>query len=80
MNTCHLISNWLKHLTVASLFDIDTLEIAHCSKHCLLPLGNLGQALIIRSCHEDVIFTRKSHDCAGTEFVQRRLCWWLKVD
>ena len=33
-------------------------------------LGNLGQALFIRSCHEDVIFTRKSHNCAGTAFVQ----------
>ena len=29
-----------------------------------------GQALFIRSCHEDVIFTRKSHNCAGTAFVQ----------
>ena len=33
-------------------------------------LGNIGQALFIRSCHEDVIFTRKSHNCAGTAFVQ----------
>ena len=33
-------------------------------------LGNLGQAFFIRSCHEDVIFTRKSHNCAGTAFVQ----------
>ena len=32
--------------------------------------GNLGQALFIRSCHQDVIFTRKSHNCAGTAFVQ----------
>ena len=32
-------------------------------------LGNLGQAFFIRSCHEDVIFTRKSHNCAGTAFV-----------
>ena len=36
-------------------------------KHCLLPIG---QALFIRSCHEDVIFSRKSHNCAGTTFVQ----------
>ena len=28
------------------------------------------QALFVRSCHEDVIFTRKSHECAGTAFVQ----------
>ena len=33
-------------------------------------LGDLGQGLFIRSCHEDVIFTRKSHNCAGTAFVQ----------
>ena len=29
-----------------------------------------GKALFIRSCHEDVILTRKSHNCAGTAFVQ----------
>ena len=28
------------------------------------------QALFIRSCHEDVIFARKSHNCAGIAFVQ----------
>ena len=33
-------------------------------------MGDLGQALFIRSCREDVIFTRKSHNCAGTAFVQ----------
>ena len=33
-------------------------------------LGDLGQALFKRACHEDVIFTRKSHNCAGTAFVQ----------
>ena len=32
-------------------------------KHCLLPS-------FVRSCHEDVIFTRKSHNWAGTAFVQ----------
>ena len=37
---------------------------------CQTVLGDLGHALFMRSCHEDVIFTRKSHDCAGTEFVQ----------
>ena len=25
---------------------------------------------LIRSCHEDVILTRNSHNCAGTAFVQ----------
>ena len=33
-------------------------------------LGNLGQALFIKSCDEDVIFTRKSHNFTGTAFVQ----------
>ena len=33
-------------------------------------LGGFGQQLLIRSCHEDVILTKKSHDCAGTAFVQ----------
>ena len=33
-------------------------------------MGALGQALFRRSCHEDVIFTRKSYNCAGTAFVQ----------
>ena len=26
--------------------------------------------MLIRSCHEDVILTRKSHNCAGTASVQ----------
>ena len=33
-------------------------------------LGDFGQALWIRSCHEDVILRSKSHNCAGTAFVQ----------
>ena len=33
-------------------------------------LGDFRQALSIRSCHEDVILTRKSHNCAGNAFVQ----------
>ena len=33
-------------------------------------MGDLEQALFLRSCHEDAILTRKSHNCAGTEFVQ----------
>ena len=32
--------------------------------------GNFGQGLLIRSCHEDVILTRKNHNCAGTAFVE----------
>ena len=33
-------------------------------------LGDFGQALLIRSCHKDVVLKRKSHNCAGTAFVQ----------
>ena len=33
-------------------------------------LGDSGQALLIGSCHEDVILTRKSHNCAEAAFVQ----------
>ena len=53
-------------------FDIDDLETADCSIKLSIVsylLGNLGQALFIRSCDEDVIFTR-SHNCDGTPFVQ----------
>ena len=48
------------------LFDVDHLKIANCS----LPLGNFGQALCIRSCHEGLILTRKSHNCFGIAFIQ----------
>ena len=67
INTCHVISNILQ---LIPLFDI--LKIANCSllKHCLNFLGDFAQALLIRSRHEDVILTRKSHNCAGTAFVQ----------
>ena len=33
-------------------------------------LGNSGQALCIKSCREDLILTRKSHNCAGIAFIQ----------
>ena len=33
-------------------------------------LGNFGQALCIRLCHEDLILTSKSHNCAGIAFIQ----------
>ena len=33
-------------------------------------MGNFGQALCIRSCHEDLILTRKSHNWAGIAFIQ----------
>ena len=54
------------------LFDVDHLEIANCSNLTIVffPLGNFGQSLCIRSCHEDLILTRKSHNCAGIAFIQ----------
>ena len=55
------------------LFDADHLEIANCSNLTIVfyLLGNFGQALqCIRSCHEDLILTRKSHNCAGIAFIQ----------
>ena len=33
-------------------------------------MGHSGQALCIRLCHEDMILTRKSHNCAGIAFIQ----------
>ena len=55
--------------------DDDDLQIANCSIKSLsftfwAILGNFGQAMLIRSCHEDVIFARKRHNCSGTAFVQ----------
>ena len=48
------------------------MEIANCSNLTTVfyPLGNFGQALCLRSCHEDLILTRKSHNCAGFAFIQ----------
>ena len=55
-----------------SLFDVDHLKIANCSNLTTVfyPLGNFGQALCIRLCHEDLILTRKSHNCSGIAFIQ----------
>ena len=46
--------------------------MANCSNLTIViyPLGSFGQALCIRSCHEDLILTRKSHNCTGTAFIQ----------
>ena len=54
------------------LFDVDYLKIANCSNLTIVfyPLGNFGHALCIRSCHEDLILTRKSHNCSGIAFIQ----------
>ena len=54
------------------LFDVDHLKIANCSNLIIVfyTLGNFEQALCIRSCHEDLILTRKSHNCSGIAFIQ----------
>ena len=48
------------------------LEIANCSNLTIVfyLLGNFGQGLCIRSCHEDVILTRKSHNWSWIAFIQ----------
>ena len=69
INSCHVISNMSQLLPPVQ---IDDLEIANCSITALscTVAGDFGQALLIRSCHEDVVSTRKSHNCAETAFVQ----------
>ena len=54
------------------LFDVDHLKIANCFNLTIVfyPLGNFGQALCIRSCHDGLILTRKSHNCSGIAFIQ----------
>ena len=36
----------------------------------MLPLGDFGQTLFIRLCHEDVILAINSPNCTGKAFVQ----------
>ena len=68
VNTCHVISDISQ---LFPLFDVDHLELASCSNLTIVyPLGNFGQALCFRSCHEDLISKRKSHNCAGIAFIQ----------
>ena len=64
VNICHVISNISQLLP---LCDADHLEIANCSNLTIVfyPLGNFGHI-----CHEDLILTRKSHNCAGIAFIQ----------
>ena len=54
------------------LFDVDHLEIAHCSNLTTVfyPLVNFGHVLCIKSCYEDLNLTRKSHNCTGIAFIQ----------
>ena len=54
------------------LFHIDNLEIAnYSSKNIVFNfLGDFGQAMWMRSCHEDMILIRRSHNCTGTACVQ----------
>ena len=47
------------------LFDVDHLKIANC-----LLSFTLWAILGIRSCQEDLILTRKSHNCSGIAFIQ----------
>ena len=70
VNTCHVRSQTFH--SCFPLFDVDHLQIANCSNLTAVfyPLGNFGQALCIRSCHEDLIVTRKSHNCSGIAFIQ----------
>ena len=66
VNTCHVISN------ISQLFDVDHLEMANCCNLTTVfyPLGNFGQALCIRSFHDDLILKRKSHNWARIAFIQ----------
>ena len=66
VNTCHVLSN------ISQLLHPDHLKITNCPNLTTVfyPLGNFGQALCIRSCHEDLILTRKSHNCSGIAFIQ----------
>ena len=54
------------------LFDVDHLITANCSNLTIVfyPLEKFGQVLCIRSCNEDLILTRKSHNCSGIAFIQ----------
>ena len=47
-------------------------EIANCYNLTIVicHLGSFGQALCIRSCHEDLTLTRKSHNCTAIAFNQ----------
>ena len=69
VNTCHVLSNISQ---LFPLFDVDHLETANCYNLTIVfyPLGSFGQALCIRSCHEDLIVTRKSNNCAEIAFIQ----------
>ena len=62
------MSRDLRHLP---LCDIDHLDMANFSNLDIVfyLLGDFGQALFIRSCLEDLILTRKSHNCSVTAFV-----------
>ena len=64
--TCHAISN------ISQLLLTDHLKIANCSNLTIAfyHLGNFGQALCIRSCHKDLILTRRSNNCFGIAFIQ----------
>ena len=66
VNDCHVISD------ISQLLPPVPSGIANCSDLTIVfyPLGNFGQALCIRSCHEDLSLTKKSHNCAGIAFIR----------
>ena len=58
------------------------LNVVHLKSKMLIvvyPLGNVGQELCIRSCHEDLILTRKRHNCSSIGFIQVGLCSGSKL-
>ena len=65
VNGCHAVSN-ISQLLPPSLSDVDHLKTANCSLSFTL-WAILGKH--IRSCHENVILTRKSHNCSWIAFI-----------
>ena len=66
VNTCHVISD------ISRCSPCSMLEIVNCSNLTIAfyPLGNFRQALCIKSCLEDLVLTRKRHNCTGIAFIQ----------
>ena len=64
VNTCHVISDTSQLLPPVRRWPSGNRKLLFCL------LGNFGQALCIKSCHEDLILTRISHNYAGIGFIQ----------
>ena len=69
INTCYVVSNTSQLLPSVWYWRSWNSKLLYWSTVFYF-LGDFGQALSIRSCHKDVILTRKSDNCAGTAFVQ----------